>query len=107
MNCTNSLTDEELIQAKKEVEEEVFNDFVKKHPFYAFSQFILMKTPWGKVRNTIITFKMKGLREGCVFLWKKLLAKLGIIPDPFKKRWSARRSYADAQNMIQGKSVTR
>lgn len=106
INCTKALTDEELVKIKADVEKEVFDDFLKKHPWLAVKQFIGQRTPWAKVRNTIITFKMKGFKEGVVFLWKKLLAKLKIIPDPYEKRWSAKQTYAYSQTLIEDKMVT-
>lgn len=106
MNCTKSMSDRELKQTKLEIEEEVFRDFIKKHPWYAFIQFCVMKTPWGKIRNTIITFKMKGFKEGVGFLWKKLLVKLKLIPDPYERRWAKKESYSYAQTLIEGRMVT-
>ncbi len=106
MNCTRGMTDEELVRIKTEIEDEVFRDFIKKHPWYAFIQFIVTKTPWGKIRNTLITFKMKGLREGVQFLWRKILVKLKLAPDPYERRWSKKKTYAYAQTMIEGRMVT-
>ncbi len=106
INCTKSLSDEELIRAKEEIEQEVFRDFLKKHPWMAFMQFLVMRTPWGKIRNTLITFKMKGFREGIDFLWKKILCKLRFIPDPYERRWTKKKTYAYAQTLIEGRMVT-
>ncbi len=105
-NCTDALTDEELISIKKEIEEEVFQDFMKKHPSLVVSQFILRHTPWGKIKNTIIMCKMKGIREGALFIWKKLLAKLKLIPDPYARRWSKKTTYTYAQTLVEGRMVT-
>ena len=106
VNCTDSLTDEELVQTKQGIEEEVYADFLKKHPIYYLNQFIALKTPWGQIKNTIITFKMKGFWHGIRFGWKKLLARLKLAPDPFDPRWSSKKTYAYAQTLIEGRMVT-
>ena len=106
VNCTNNFTDKELIRLKAEVEDDVFKDFMKKHPWYAFSQWILTHTPWVKLRNTIIIFKMKGVREGLHFLWIKLLVKLKLIPDPYERRWARKKSGGYTEAMVEGSVAT-
>lgn len=106
INCTDALSDLELKTIKAEIEDEVFHDFIKKHPVFALTQFLVTKTPLGKIRNILITFKMKGFKEGLEFVWKKILAKLKLIPDPYQRRWSKKKTYAYAQTMIEGRMVT-
>ena len=106
MNCTDSLTDEELIRMKREVEQEVFQDFVKKHPWHALDQYLSQQTVFGKLKNALIMVKMKGFKEGTIFVIKKILAKLKLIEDPYKRRWNIKQSYSYQQNIIEGKMVT-
>ena len=105
INCTSSITDEDLIKLKRELEQEVLDDFIKKHPFLSMGHAILQKTPLGKIRTLLIMLKIKGFHEGAVFLWKKILAKLKLIPDPYERRWSKKKSYAYAQTLIEGRMV--
>lgn len=106
INCTESFTDAELIRLKKDVEDEVFRDFLGKHPWRAFVQWVSANTPWAKIRNAIIAFKMKGVVDGVRFLWIKLLVKLKKIPDPYERRWAKKVNYSYVQTMVEGKTVT-
>ncbi|MBI3307197.1 MAG: radical SAM protein [Candidatus Omnitrophica bacterium] len=106
MNCTDAISDEDLMRLKKELENEVMQDFIAKHPFLSFQQWWLHKTPWGKIRTALIMLKMKGFRENMQFLWTKILAKLKLIPDPYHRTWSKRKTYAYAQTLIEGRMVT-
>lgn len=105
-NCTDSLSDTELIEMKKEIEAEVFHDFVKKHPLAAFCQFMATKTYWSEIQSTLIFFKMRGFVAGFLFLWKKLLTKLGWIPNPYTKRWAMKRASNSSENLLEGKNLT-
>lgn len=106
VNCTDTLTDAELVKTKHDVEEEVFLDFLKKHPWLALAQFFVEKTPWAKIRNVLIMFKMRGLRWGAAFLWKKILVKFNRIPDPYRKHWAAKRCDSSSQDLFEGKGLT-
>ena len=106
INCTNAFTDEDLIRTKEQVEQEVFNDFILKHPLYALSQFVTTKTFIAKIRNVILTFKMKGFKDGAYFVWHKFLAILKIADDPYKKRWTPKKNYSYQQTLLEGQMVT-
>jgi histone acetyltransferase (RNA polymerase elongator complex component) len=106
INCTTSMSDEELIRLKWELEQEVMLDFINKHPLTPVREFVLHKTPLGKIRTLLIMLKIKGIREGTVFLWKKLLAKLKLIPDPYQRRWNKKPTYAYAQTLIEGRMIS-
>lgn len=108
INCTEAFTDEALRQTKQEIEKEVFMDFVRKHPIYALIQFINQKTLWGKVKTLLISLKMRGLRDTYEFFMIKIKVKLGVIPDPFTRRWATitQANYNTAQTMIEGNVTT-
>lgn len=108
VNCTETLSDAELIQIKKEIEEEVFQDFMKKHPIYAYKQFLDQKTPWGKIQSTLLKFKMSGFREGTEFVIKKVLSRLKLMPDQYQRQWQANKklSYFAQQTLFEGKMPT-
>ncbi|MDD5085018.1 MAG: radical SAM protein [Candidatus Omnitrophica bacterium] len=94
VNCTDAFSDEELIQIKREIEAEVFEDFVRKHPLSALFQFVTQKTPWGKIKSFILKVKMNGLRSSLRFLWKKVLVKLRRTTDVSQRFWNTKRSYS-------------
>ena len=98
MNCTDALSDEELIITKRKIEAEVFNDFICKHPWYALSQFFSEKTKWRKINNLLIELKLKGMREVMRLIILKSKVALKIMQDPYARRWS-KKSYAE-QNII-------
>lgn len=106
INCTEALKDEELVALKARVEKEVFADFLRKHPLYGLTQFVEQKTHWGKIKKIIIQLKMHGLRVTLRFLYDKVRAKLGLIPDPFFRRWSFQSGYVNAQTLIEGRMPT-
>lgn len=97
INCTEAFTDNELIQTKAAVEKEVFQDFMKKHPLYTFSRWLIRKTPWGKLKVILLRLKMRGFAEVIRFLQTKIRVKRGQIPDPFERRWNAARIPLDAK----------
>ncbi|MFH0984002.1 MAG: radical SAM protein [Candidatus Omnitrophota bacterium] len=88
INCTDAFTDKELVVTKAAVEKEVFADFMKKHPLFAFSRWLARETPWGKLKVLLLRIKMRGLIEMLQFLWIKLKVKQGKIPDPFVRHWA-------------------
>lgn len=98
-NCTYDLTDEELKQIKKEVEKEVFDDFKKKHPGYAMMQWFTYETPWSKVLNLLLMFKMQGFVRGMQFLVKKILIYLKLAPNVYQRRWNFKRAYEDHRSL--------
>lgn len=92
INCTDAFTDKELIETKAAVEREVFGDFMKKHPLFSLSRWLVRKTPWGKLKVLLLRIKMRGLKEMVRFLGIKLKVKQGKIPDPFARHWAKIRS---------------
>lgn len=106
MNCTDALTDDELINTKKVIEDEVFRDFIRKHPWYAFYQHVTSKTILGKIRNALVMLKMKGLRGGLEFILIKILVLLKLRSDPYERRWAANKTYSYQQTLIEGQMVT-
>lgn len=106
MNCTDQFSDSELIQTKREIEEEVFRDFVKKHPWHGVYQFLTQKTFLGKLRNTALIFKIQGFRKGVQFVWSKLLYQFGLLPNRFERRWHTKKTYAGSQTVIEGRVGT-
>jgi anaerobic magnesium-protoporphyrin IX monomethyl ester cyclase len=109
MNCTEAFTDEELIKTKSEIEKELFEDFLKKHPKYAITQFIDQKTPWGKIHIVLMKFRMFGFRAGIAFLYDKLLTRMKLRRDRFRRQnWKkpTELSYLESQVMIEGQMPT-
>jgi len=100
INCTKTFSDQELIRTKKEIEEEVFRDFIRKHPWQAFVQSLLDKTPLKKVVSVLMKFKMHGFRDGAKFAWKKILSRLGLIDDPYQFRWRLKQSYPALKDLL-------
>ncbi len=88
INCTDAFTDNELVRTKAAVEKEVFRDFMDKHPCFTFSQWLIRKTPWGKLKVILLRIKMRGLKEAIHFLGIKLKVKQGKISDPFARYWA-------------------
>lgn len=103
LNCTLTFTDEELIRIKMEIEEEVFADFMSKHPMAALNHIISKKIPLTKINNLLVSLKMKGLRDGSAFIWEKILTKLKLKEDHYVRHWNKRNlTYAWQQTMYQG-----
>lgn len=104
INCTEALTDEELIRIKPEIEKEVFDDFMKKHPERALLQFLEHQTPWGKIRKVFLILKMKGFRECFAFLTKKILVKAKLAQNKYeRRRWNTKKSdYVWQQTLVEG-----
>lgn len=107
VNCTSSMTDEELIRMKREVEAEVFSDFMSKHPWYAFQQALSEKTAWSKIQTLLVTLKMHGLGEAIAFLWNKLLIKLKIRPNVHQRQnWSLHKKTYWQETLFEGHMPT-
>ncbi len=106
INCTEAFTDEELIKTKKEIEQEVFTDFLKKHPWYGWSQLVNQRFFWGKIKNVLVQLKMRGWKETMQFLVTKLKVKLKLMPDPYTRRWAFRSAYVNAQTLLEGRMPT-
>ncbi|MFZ5803181.1 MAG: B12-binding domain-containing radical SAM protein [Candidatus Omnitrophota bacterium] len=106
INCTEELRDDEIERIKKEIEKEIFQDFLKKHFWIGVRQHLMEKTPLGKIHNMLLTFKMRGLGWGMRFLWIKLLVKLKRVPDPYARRWAFNRCSTQTENLIQDKTAT-
>lgn len=106
INCTEAIADEELIALKRDLEAEVLADFKRKHRVIALYQFILEKTPWGKIRTILVMCKIKGFLESVQFLWEKLFVKLKLKPNPHERRWNRKKSYTYAQTLIEGRMIT-
>lgn len=70
INCTDSFTDEELIEAKKNTDCEVMRDFYRKHPLLMFAKTIRSEF----IKKVIIFLKINGAN---VFFYK-IMRKLGI-----------------------------
>ncbi|OGW85606.1 MAG: hypothetical protein A3A81_01355 [Omnitrophica bacterium RIFCSPLOWO2_01_FULL_45_10b] len=105
INCTDAFSDEELITTKREIETEVFNDFMRKHPWDAFSQFLSEKTKWGSINNLLVVLKLKGLREAIRLLVLKFKVAFKIVQDPYMRRWN-RKNYAQKNIMYEGTMST-
>jgi anaerobic magnesium-protoporphyrin IX monomethyl ester cyclase len=93
VNCTANIRDDELKALKFSAEHEVFSDFRKKHPYHAMYQYLLESTGWGKIQNSLIAFKMLGVKNGIMFMWKKLLARLGLTINVNQKHWNKKTDY--------------
>ncbi len=105
INCTNALSDQELITIKQEIEAEVFSDFMRKHPWEAFSQYVSEKTKWRKINNLLVEMKLKGFREAIRLLIVKLKVVLKLMQDPYQRRWD-KKSYTHSNIMYEGRMAT-
>lgn len=105
VNCTDAFSDEELIRAKKQIETDVFRDLIKQYPFHAFLQYLSGDTTWGRLRNLLLEFKMKGWRAGLRFLSTKLAAKVfkskGGQGPKWDRIWNRKRTLNDDLKLVE------
>lgn len=107
INCTKAFTDDELVCTKKEIEQEVFEDFRRKHPIFFLLQFLSEKTALSKINNLLVSLKMKGFHKGITFIWEKVLIKFKLIPNRYVHRWNVKKTtYAWQQTLYQGQMPT-
>lgn len=106
INCTSAFGDEELRALKSKVEDEVFRDFMKKHPWSSFYSKVCDKISWSKIQNLLLEFKMKGFKHGVSFIWEKLMIKFKFKSDKHKRHWNKKQGYNSSQNMFEGHVVT-
>ncbi len=93
INCSDFMSDEELVRAKRAAEGEVFKDFKQKHPWLAVCRIFSERTGWSKISNLLIVLKLKGLRGFCDFLKKKILIKSGLKKDSQRRWWNEKKNY--------------
>ena len=107
INCTEAFTDDELVRTKEEIEQEVFEDFMRKHPVCFLLQFLSEKTALSKINNLLVSLKMKGFHRGITFVWEKVLIKLKLLPNRYAHRWNVKKTtYAWQQTLYQGQMPT-
>lgn len=105
INCTDLLSDEDLLTIKPVIETEVFNDFMRKHPWNAFSQFMSEKTKWRKLNNILIDLKLKGVRAVIQIVILKIKVALKLMQDPYERRWD-KKNYSQHNVMYEGTMTT-
>ena len=94
INCTDHLSDSELLRFKKEAEEEIIANFMKKHPWHSVRQYFFENPVWVKIRNLLIVCKLQGVSVALTFLLKKVLVMFRLRRDPFRRHWNQKKQYS-------------
>ena len=76
VNCTDELSDSELLEIKKDIEADVYKDFAKKHPFLVSYRKVLKWSGWYYLEKILVKIKISGL-SGFIYL---CMRKAGLLP---------------------------
>lgn len=102
INCTDSFTDNELVQTKEQIEAEALEDFLKKHFIFRIKYFLGQRTSWRLLRKILLAYKYDGFKKGLVFTFQKICDVLkGQTHIPLPGEIIRRKTYGVQQTLIE------